>query len=145
MQAAVGVAQLEKLPGFIAARKENWQRYTAGLQDLQDYFLLPKATPKSDPSWFGYVLTVRDEAPFTRNELTRFLNENKIGTRLLFGGNLTRQPAYQDVNYRVVGDLTHTDQTMESTFWIGVYPGITDEMGDYVLERIHHFVQTQAG
>ena len=140
MQAAVGVAQLEKLPAFIEARKQNWDRYTAGLQDLKDYFLLPTPTPNTDPSWFGYALTVKDDAPFTRNDLTRYLDEQKIGTRLLFGGNLIRQPAYQHVNYRVVGDLTHTDQTMNSTFWIGVYPGITAEMTDYVLERIHSFV-----
>ena len=141
MQAAVGVAQLDKLPSFIAARKANWQRYTEGLQDLQDLFMLPQATPNSDPSWFGYVLTVQDGAPFTRDELTQYLNENQIGTRLLFGGNLIRQPAYQGVDYRVVGELTQTDKTMNDTFWIGVYPGITAEMVDYVLERIHTFVK----
>ncbi len=141
MQAAVGVAQLQKLPGFIAARKRNWQWLRDGLQPFEEFFILPEPTPHSDPSWFGFLLTVRPSAPFTRNQLIRFLEDHKIATRLLFGGNLTRQPAYQDIPYRVVGDLRHTDLAMNQTFWIGVYPGLTAEMIGYVIETFAEFLR----
>lgn len=140
MQAAVGVAQLGKLPGFIESRKRNWQRLYEGMQKWEEFFVLPRATPGSDPSWFGFALTVRPTAPFKRSELVRYLESQRIATRLLFGGNLTRQPAYQDVPHRVVGTLEHTDAIMHGTFWIGVYPGLSDAMLDYVLERFGTFL-----
>jgi CDP-6-deoxy-D-xylo-4-hexulose-3-dehydrase len=137
MQAAVGVAQLKKLPGFIAARKSNFAYLKAGLKGVEEYFVLPEATPNSDPSWFGLPLLVRETAPFSRNTLIERLNGRKIGTRQLFGGNLARQPAYADRNYRVVGDLRMSDRVMNQAFWIGVYPGLTQPMLDYVLESIN--------
>lgn len=142
MQAAVGVAQLEKLPSFIEARKRNWQLLYDGLKPYEEYFILPEATPNSDPSWFGFLLTVRPDAPFSRNELVQYLEANQVATRLLFSGNITRQPAYQHVNYRVVGDLTNTDTVMNQTFWIGVYPRITPAMIDYVLSVFAEFLNS---
>jgi CDP-4-dehydro-6-deoxyglucose reductase, E1 len=144
MQAAVGVAQLAKLPGFVDARKRNWRLLHDGLAPFTDVLILPEATPRSDPSWFGFLVTVRPDAPFERNELIRHLDERKIGTRLLFGGNLTRQPAYEHVPHRVVGDLANTDLTMRQAFWIGVYPGITDPMVDYVFSEMTAFVRERA-
>ena len=139
MQAAVGVAQLKKLPAFIEARKRNFAYLKSGLKDknVEEHFVLPEATPNSDPSWFGFPLLVRETAPFSRNALIDFLYEKKIGTRQLFGGNLVRQPAYADLNYRVVGDLRTSDRVMNQAFWIGVYPGLTQAMLDYVLETIN--------
>jgi CDP-6-deoxy-D-xylo-4-hexulose-3-dehydrase len=137
MQASVGVAQLKKLPGFIAARKHNYARLRAGLQDLAEFFVLPEATPNSDPSWFGFPLMVRPDAPFSRADLIRFLEGRKIATRALFGGNLVRQPAYSDVQYRTIGNLPNSDLVMNHLFWIGVYPGLNDEMLDYVIETLH--------
>jgi CDP-6-deoxy-D-xylo-4-hexulose-3-dehydrase len=122
MQAAVGVAQLKKLPQFLEARQRNWQQLYDGLKQFENFLILPEPTPNSDPSWFGFLLSVREDAPFKRNELVRFLEENHVATRLLFSGNITRQPAYQDIDYRVVGDLKNTDFVMNQTFWIGVYP-----------------------
>ena len=139
MQASVGVAQLKKLPQFIAARKHNYSVLRAGLQDLQEFFILPEATANSDPSWFGFPLTVRPDAPFSRAEVIRLLEERKIGSRTLFGGNLARQPAYSDVQYRTVGNLPNSDLVMNQLFWIGVYPGITAEMSQYVIETFHEF------
>jgi CDP-6-deoxy-D-xylo-4-hexulose-3-dehydrase len=136
MQAAVGVAQLKKLPAFIEARKRNFSYLMTGLKDLEEFFVLPEATVNSDPSWFGLPLLLRDDAPFSRNELIRALHARKIGTRLLFGGNLTRQPAYAGLNYRVAGDLRSSDRVMNQAFWIGVYPGLTKPMLDYVLETM---------
>ena len=140
MQAAVGVAQLDKLPDFIAARKRNWQLLYDGLKQYEEFFILPQATPNSDPSWFGFLLTVRPDAPFSRNDLVQFLEANQIATRLLFSGNITRQPAYQNIPYRVVGDLTNTDIVMNQTFWIGVYPRITPDMIAYVLSVFAQFL-----
>ncbi|HEY6301828.1 MAG TPA: lipopolysaccharide biosynthesis protein RfbH [Terriglobales bacterium] len=137
MQAAVGVAQLKKLPAFIEARKRNFAYLKAGLKDAEEQFVLPEATANSDPSWFGLPLLVREMAPFSRNTLIEFLNAKKIATRQLFGGNLVRQPAYADLNYRVVGDLRMSDRVMNQAFWIGVYPGLTQAMLDYVLETIN--------
>jgi CDP-6-deoxy-D-xylo-4-hexulose-3-dehydrase len=139
MQAAVGVAQLKKLPGFIERRRQNWRRLHDGLADLSDVFVLPSATAHSDPSWFGFALTVRPDAPFGRHELIQWLEERRIATRQLFGGNLLRQPAYRDVPHRVVGELVNTDIVMQGTFWIGVYPGITDAMVDYVVDSLRLF------
>ncbi|MCJ7432168.1 MAG: lipopolysaccharide biosynthesis protein RfbH, partial [Anaerolineales bacterium] len=125
MQAAIGVAQLQKLPAFIEARRANFAYLRAGLENLQKFFVLPEATPNSQPSWFGFPIAVRPEAPFTRNQLVQFLENRKIATRLLFGGNLVRQPAYQNVSYRVIGSLENADFVMNQVFWIGVYPGLT--------------------
>jgi len=141
-QAAVGLAQLDRLPGFVESRARNWQRLHDGLADLEEYFVLPRATERSEPSWFGFAVTVRPDAPFGRESLVRFLEDRMIGTRLVFGGNLTRQPAYADVEYRVVGDLTTSDVVAEGTLWVGVYPGLTDSMLDYVIESFHEFVDT---
>jgi len=140
MQAAVGVAQMQKLPAFIQARRENFSRLYAGLQDLQEYFILPEATPRSQPSWFGFPIAVHPETPFTRNEIVRYLNDRKIATRLLFGGNLVRQPAYLNVPHRVVGMLENSDFVMNQAFWIGVYPGLTTAMLDFVISTFHEFI-----
>ena len=141
MQAAVGVAQLAKLPAFIEARRRNFQVLWQGLSDLAEFFILPQATPGSDPSWFGFPITVADDAPFTRNDLVQFLEQRKIGTRLLFGGNLIRQPAYSDKKYRVVDNLINTDKALHDTFWIGVYPGLTKQMLDFIISSIHDFIK----
>jgi CDP-6-deoxy-D-xylo-4-hexulose-3-dehydrase len=137
MQAAVGVAQLKKLPGFIQARRRNFEALRTGLRELEEFLILPEATPGSEPSWFGFPIAVRPEAPFSRNQATRYLEDRKIATRLLFGGNLVHQPAYRDRQFRVVGQLTNADFIMNQVFWIGVYPGIGPEMVDYILETFH--------
>jgi CDP-6-deoxy-D-xylo-4-hexulose-3-dehydrase len=126
MQAAIGCAQLDKLPDFIARRKANFSRLMEILQPYEDRLILPRATPNSDPSWFAFVLTVRDEAGFKRNELTRFLEYNHIETRNLFSGNLLRHPAFMDAPHRVVGNLANTDKVMNDSFFIGVYPGLDE-------------------
>jgi CDP-6-deoxy-D-xylo-4-hexulose-3-dehydrase len=136
MQAAVGVAQLQKLEGFIASRKKNFSILRAGLDNLQDCLLLPEATEGSDPSWFGFPIAVKPESGLTRNEIVRHLDSRKIGTRLLFGGNLVRQPAYEAVNYRIAGHLTNSDYVTDNVFWIGVYPGLTEPMLDYVIDSL---------
>ena len=144
MQAAVGVAQLAKLPGFIAARRENFARLREGLLDLEEFFVLPEPTRGSTPSWFGFPLLIRSGAPFTRGELTRALEARKIGTRLLFGGNLTRQPAYCNLAYRTAGLLQNTDQIADRLFWIGVYPGLSPQMLDYVVDSFHAIAAERA-
>ncbi len=138
MQAAVGVAQLKKLPAFIDARKRNFAYLQAGLRDKNGdaHFILPEATPNSDPSWFGFPLLLRETAPFSRHALMEFLQGRKIATRQVFGGNLIRQPAYAGLNYRVVGDLATSDRVMNQAFWVGIYPGLTPAILDYVLESI---------
>ena len=142
MQAAIGVAQLAKLPAFIEARRRNFRLLWQGLSDLAEFFILPQATPGSEPSWFGFPITVADDAPFTRNQLVQFLEARKIGTRLLFGGNLTRQPAYQGLRHRVIESLENTDRVMHNTFWLGIYPGVSTAMLDFVIESIHEFVHS---
>ncbi len=137
MQAAVGFSQLKKLPGFIEARRQNFETIRLGLEDLAGYFLMPEETPGSVPSWFGFPLTIRDEAPFGRNELLGFLEEHRIATRLLFGGNLIRQPAYRNIEHRVVSNLEVSDRVMMKAFWIGVHPGLTAPMIDYMIEMFH--------
>lgn len=139
MQAAVGLAQLAKLESFVDARKRNWRILRDGLAPYEEYLVLPEPTPESDPSWFGFLVMVREDAPFGRDELVRHLEERKIATRLLFGGNLTRQPAYEKVDFRAVGDLATSDAIMERAFWIGVYPGLTEPMLDYVLDEFESF------
>jgi CDP-6-deoxy-D-xylo-4-hexulose-3-dehydrase len=143
MQAAIGVAQMEKLDGFIAARNANWKRLLKGLKPLEEVLLLPKATKGSEPSWFGFPITVRADAPFSRFELVQHIESRRIGTRQLFGGNLLRQPAYKGLPMRVVGDLTNADIVTESTFWIGVYPGLTKEIIDFMIETIQEFVDSK--
>jgi CDP-6-deoxy-D-xylo-4-hexulose-3-dehydrase len=142
MQAALGVSQIEKLPAFIARRKENFAYLKAALKPLEEYLVLPVAGEHSDPSWFGFPIAVKPEAPFTRDQLTRELDNKKIGTRLVFAGNLLRQPAYEGWEYRVVGELTNTDYVMNQVFWIGVYPGLTTEMLDYIVKTMVEFVAT---
>ncbi len=132
MQAAVGVAQLAKLEGFIARRKANFQKLSALMEPYQDRLILPHGTPNSDPSWFGFVITVREGAGFSRNDLTRFLEANRIETRNLFSGNLLRQPAFLGIPHRIVGDLANTDAITDRTFFVGVYPGIDDARLDYM-------------
>jgi CDP-6-deoxy-D-xylo-4-hexulose-3-dehydrase len=137
MQAAVGVAQLLKLPGFIEARRNNFQVLHEGLSDLQEFFILPEATAGSRPSWFGFPIAVRAEARFTREQVTRHLENHKIATRLLFAGNLMRQPAYREINCRVVGNLKNSDFVMNQVFWIGVYPGLTRKKIEYIISVFH--------
>jgi CDP-6-deoxy-D-xylo-4-hexulose-3-dehydrase len=139
MQAAVGCAQLDKLPEFITKRRQNFQFLHEQLQDLQDVLVLPVAAPNSEPSWFGFPILVAENAPFTRNDLVRHLEEKRIGTRLLFGGNLVRQPAYKGLKYRVVGELSNSDRVMQSVFWVGVFPGLTEEMLAYMASTIRAF------
>ena len=141
MQAAVGVSQLKKLPRFIAARRKNFDYLYAGLKKFDGVLMLPVSTPDSEPSWFGFPLAVKPDAPFTRDQLTRHLDDAKIGTRLLFGGNLVRQPAYEDIQKRVVGDLANTDFVMRQVFWIGLYPGLTEQMLDYTIRIIGEFIE----
>ena len=136
MQAAIGVSQLRKLPGFIAARKSNWRYLREALADLTEFFILPEPTPNSDPSWFGFPITIRDGAPFTREEMVKHLNDKKIGTRLLFGGNLLKQPAYANIEHRQIGKLENTDTVMRQLFWVGVFPGLTRPMLDYIASEI---------
>ncbi len=139
MQAAVGVSQMKKVPRFVAARRANFDRLMAGLGPLDDVLILPKATDGAEPSWFGFPIAVREDAPFSRNALVGHLNARKIGTRLLFGGNLLRQPAYADIPHRRASSLQRADFVMNQVFWIGVYPGLTPDMLDYVAETITGF------
>jgi CDP-6-deoxy-D-xylo-4-hexulose-3-dehydrase len=141
MQAAVGVAQLKKLPSFIKKRRENFRYLYDNLKDLEEYFILPEATPNSNPSWFGFPLAVRPGAPFTRNKIVQYLEEHRIATRLLFAGNLLRQPAYRDIEFRKIGDLHDSDFVMNQVFWIGVYPGLTKSMLDYIIKTFKEFTR----
>lgn len=142
MQAAVGVAQLPKLPGFIATRRRNFQFLYDALRSLEEFFILPQATSGSEPSWFGFPLAVRPGAPFSRDQLLRFLEHHKIATRLVFGGNLLRQPAYQGIAHRKVGDLANSDFVMNQALWMGVWPGLTDDMLTFMVETLHRMVKT---
>lgn len=143
MQAAVGVSQLEKLDTYIAARKRNFTVLKDGLGLLQEFFLLPEATPGSEPSWFGFPLAVKPESGLTRDKVTHYLESRKIGTRLLFGGNLVRQPAYKDADFRVIGDLKNTDYVMNNVFWIGVYPGLNDSMLQHMLQSLNEVANSR--
>lgn len=139
MQAAVGLAQLQRLPGFIARRRENFARLRERLKPCADALILPQATPKSDPSWFGFPITIADSAGINRVDLLRYLDQRRINTRLLFGGNLIRQPYFKDRQYRIAGSLKTTEQVMANTFWVGVWPGLSDEMIDYIADTIGEF------
>jgi len=137
IQAAIGLAQLDRLETFVELRRRNWEYLWQGLKGLEEFFLLPKATKHSYPSWFGFALTVKKNGPKTRNETVKALNDVKIATRLLFGGNLLRQPAFAGTPRRVSGELANTDIVMNDTFWIGVWPGLTIPMLDYMIESLH--------
>jgi CDP-6-deoxy-D-xylo-4-hexulose-3-dehydrase len=143
MQAAVGVSQLRKLDGFIAARRSNFTRLREALGKHEEFYLLPEGTPESQPSWFGFPIAVRPESGLTRDFIVRTLEQKKIGTRLLFGGNLTRQPAYKDANFRVVGDLKNSDYIMNNVFWVGVYPGLSEQMIDYIAATLCEAAETK--
>ena len=150
MQAAVGLSQLQKVDRFIAARRDNFARLTTAFRAhaLDEHFILPEATPHSIPSWFGFLLTIRDGSPLKRRDVVTYLEKKKIGTRLLFGGNLTRQPAFRDVEFRVVGELRNTDKFMNDAFWIGVWPGIGEAERGYIVstfvEMVRHFLAGRA-
>jgi CDP-6-deoxy-D-xylo-4-hexulose-3-dehydrase len=140
MQAAVGLAQLDRLEDFIAARKRNFARLTQALADAGEFLLLPQAAPTSDPAWFGYPITLKKPQATTRRvDLLNYLDQRKIGVRLLFAGNLTRQPCMQNRAYRISGALTGADRIMNDTFWIGLYPGLTEEMLDYSAQCLRTF------
>jgi CDP-4-dehydro-6-deoxyglucose reductase, E1 len=145
LQAAIGCVQLDKLDNFTAARKSNWQKLYDGLNDLDKYFILPQATSNSEPSWFGFLLTVREKAGFTRQEIVEHLENNNIQTRMLFAGNLLRHPCFDQMRaenkgFRVVGDLVNTDRIMHNTFWVGVFPGMKPEMVGYIIDVIKQFI-----
>ena len=143
MQAALGLSQLNKIDRFVEARKANFAHLSARLAHVEG-LILPHATPKSDPSWFGFPITLDPEHPVDRQKLLRFLDERKIGTRLIFAGNLTKQPAYRNTDFRIVGELTNTDIIMTRAFWVGVYPGLTTEMLDFVADSIIEFMADSA-
>jgi len=141
MQAAIGVAQLKKLSAFIRDRKNNFAAIYKFLKKYDKYFILPETEKKSQPSWFGFPIFVKSNAPFTRAEIVDYLEENKIATRMLFGGNLLKQPAYQNIKYRLAGDLKNTDIVMNNLFWIGVYPGITKDKLNYINKIFSKFLK----
>jgi CDP-6-deoxy-D-xylo-4-hexulose-3-dehydrase len=140
IQAALGVSQLRKLDFFVQKRKDNFNHLLAGLKDIEG-LRMPIATKNSDPSWFGFPITIDPEHPANREELLRFLEKRRIGTRLMFAGNITRQPAYSNVDFRIVGDLSNSDIVMRRSFWLGVYPGLTHQMLDYVIESVAEFME----
>jgi len=144
LQAAIGVAQLKKLPAFAKARRRNFSHLYACVKRYEEYFILPSATKGSDPCWFGFPLIVRKSAPFTRETIVQKLEEHHIATRMLFGGNLTKQPAYADITYRCIDDLRNTNQVMDTLFWIGVYPGLSDEHIAFVCNTFKQIVDTFA-
>jgi CDP-6-deoxy-D-xylo-4-hexulose-3-dehydrase len=144
MQAALGLSQLDHLEQFIHSRRENFRYLRTALEPLEDVLMLPVATEGADPSWFGFPLGVREGAPFTRDQLVRALEAEKIGTRLMFAGNLLRQPAYQDIAFRQVGNLPNTDYVMRNVLWLGVFPGLTRSMLDHVARTIARFVASAA-
>lgn len=142
MQAAIGVSQLQKLPRFIERRKENFQKLLKGLTRYEKHLILPTWEKKADPCWFGFMLVIKDNAPFTRLEIVNYLESKKIATRSLFSGNLIRHPAYKNIKYKTVGKLKNSDKVMNDGFWVGLYPGITDEMIEYVLASFKKFFRT---
>jgi len=143
MQAAIGCAQLKKLPKFIERRKRNFHYLYDCLEKYEKYFILPKETENSEPSWFGFPLLVKEKAPFTRNDIVNYLEKNKIATRMLFGGNLIKQPAYNNVKYKIINNLKNTDLVMNHLFWIGVYPGITREHIKFITSIFHKFIRNK--
>ncbi len=143
MQAAIGLSQLAKADSFIAKRRENHANLKKRFKELEQYFILPEPTENSDPSWFGFMLTVRDNAGIDRNKLIQYLESNKIGTRLFFGGNMLKQPAYANLNYRKIDDLVNTDIVMNNSFWLGVWPGLNADHYDYMVEKVSEFIKAQ--
>ena len=143
MQAALGCAQLDKIGDFISARKNNHKYIHNRLKKYEDRLILHIPTPKSDPSWFGYVLTVRDDARFNRNDIVSHLEDNKIETRNLFAGNLLKHPAFQNIEKRVIGDLSNTDRITDKSFFIGVYPGLTVPMLEYICDKFDDFFKNR--
>ncbi|MFA6716106.1 MAG: lipopolysaccharide biosynthesis protein RfbH [Victivallaceae bacterium] len=145
MQAAIGCAQLEKFPGFVERRRGNFNILYSGLRDLNDYLILPEAATNSEPSWFGFLITLRNEVTFKRNELVEFLEKRQIQTRNLFAGNLTRHPCFdtlkENIDYRVSGNLKNTDKIMNDSFWLGLYPGMTEAKLNYIIESIKEFLK----
>ena len=139
LQASVGVAQMDKLPRFTAARKDNHKFYMNAFKQYEEYFILPQKSEHSDPSWFGFILTVKEEAPFSRNAIVQYLEKHQVATRMLFGGNLIKQPAYFNRKHMIISDLSNTDYIMNNSFWIGVYPGITNKMRSYVIDVVEQF------
>jgi len=140
MQAACGLAQMDRVEWLVQKRKDNFAYLKTGLKSCEEFLELPEATPNSEPSWFGFPITIKDSAHIKRVDLLRFLDESKIGTRLLFAGNLIRQPYFQDMNYKVVGKLTNADRVMNNAFWLGVYPGLDAQHFDYVIEKLEEFL-----
>jgi CDP-6-deoxy-D-xylo-4-hexulose-3-dehydrase len=141
MQAALGLAQMDRLDGFVAARRQNFAHLKERLAPLSDRLLFPEPTPGSNPSWFGFAMTLLPQLKISRETLTGFLDKHKVGTRLLFAGNLTRQPYFRGRPHRVSGTLENTDRVMERTFWIGVYPGLSAEMLDFAADKIIEMVE----
>ena len=139
MQAACGLAQMDRVEELVQARKDNYAYLKEGLSSCEEFIILPEATENSDPSWFGFPITIKENSGIERVELLKFMDQFKIGTRLLFAGNLTRQPYFKDVKYRVVGELTNTDLIMNNTFWIGVYPGLTKDHLNFIIEKFEEF------
>jgi CDP-6-deoxy-D-xylo-4-hexulose-3-dehydrase len=139
MQAACGLAQLDRLEGFIKKRKENFNFLYKNLKELEEFLILPEAEKNSDPSWFGFAISLRQNSQYNRNDLVKYLNDNKIGTRLLFSGNLIKQPYMKDLFFKVNGDLKNTNFIMENTFWIGLYPGLSLIHLDYVINKFKNY------
>ena len=142
MQAAVGLSQLTKADYFVARRKENHAILSEMFKEFEEYFILPKATENSEPSWFGFMLTVREGSRVDRNKFVEYLEQNKIGTRLFFGGNLLRQPAYFNLNYRKIDDLKNTDLIMNNSFWLGVWPGLNQIHYDYIINTVRKYISS---
>ena len=143
MQAACGLAQLQKLDRFVMQRKQNFAFLYERLRECEEFLVLPQATAHADPSWFGFPITLREQSPVSRLDLLTYLDQEKVGTRLLFAGNLTRQPYMKGRNYRVHGTLHNSDRIMADTFWIGVQPALTDTMLDYAASKISSYLGTR--
>ena len=142
MQAAVGLSQLVKAEHFVARRKENHAILSKMFKEFEEHFILPVATENSEPSWFGFMLTVREGSPIDRNKFVEYLEQNKIGTRLFFGGNLLKQPAYSNLNYRKIDDLKNTDTLMNNSFWLGVWPGLNQVHYEYIVNTVRKYITT---
>jgi len=142
IQAAIGLSQLSKVETFVRKRRANHALLLEYLKPFEEFFILPKATENSDPSWFGFMLTVRDKSGINRNNLVRYLEAEKIGTRLFFGGNMTRQPAYEKINFKKIGDLKNTDKVMNDSFWIGVWPGLEKSHIEYMTDTIRRYLKS---